>query len=169
MKYSIALVGLCSVLASCNDVKNIANRAVDIAEEPIGKLIDFVPEIEDKIEDMQLYTLENGQKLLSAVSGAAMSYDPSLSDALTTVGDCAHLIVQCSNPPEHSLDDCFRSVRQCTTDTPWEEDKACCPAACYNEYSQQRRSGVEPYPAFDSVLFQNKTCVPGLASLLEEG
>ena len=98
-----------------------------------------------------------------------LEIDPTQRDAITALGACAHWITQCVNPESRSVDDCFRSVPNCTADEPWREAELCCPAQCYAEYADRRRAGEDALAAFDAVLFVDRTCMPGLEQLLKEG
>ena len=70
-------------------------------------------------------------------------------------------------PGVRELDDCMRSVRTCTTSSPWLEPFPCCPQKCQNDYTALRTAGIDPSGALDKVLYVDHTCFPGIANALE--
>lgn len=116
-----------------------------------------------------LPALDNGNTELVAVPGARLEHDGRLKDSLTALGGCVDEVIGCVSPDERSLDDCFRSVRACSTTTPWNEGVACCPAACLQRYGALRATGKPDFDAFRQTLFVEKTCMPGLTDILAGG
>jgi hypothetical protein len=115
-----------------------------------------------------LPTLANGNTRLVEVPGVRLEHDGRLKDSLTALGACVDEVIGCVSPDERSLDDCFRSVRSCSTNEPWNED-ACCPVACLEGYGAQRAAGMAEFDAFRQTLFVEKTCMPGLTEILAGG
>lgn len=105
-------------------------------------------------------------KLLADVSNARVEIDPTQSDALTALGECADLLSYCYAPPSFTLDRCFSTVRSCTTSTPWGEP-ACCPEACHDAFSREVAAGLTPRAALEKVLFREPDCFPGVRAALE--
>lgn len=107
-----------------------------------------------------------GSKLLADVSNARVEIDPTQSDALTALGECADLLSYCYAPPNFTLARCFSSVKGCATQTPWNEP-ACCPAACRDAFTREVAGGLTPNAALDKVLFRDPDCFPGVRAALE--
>jgi hypothetical protein len=106
-----------------------------------------------------------GRITLFEIAGSRLDLDPSQSDAITALGACADLVSYCSE--SSSLDSCVDDARTCTTSTPWNESKACCPSACRDAYHGARNRGASPTSAFDAVWFESPDCFPGVRSALE--
>lgn len=96
------------------------------------------------------------------LGGLQLRIQHDLRDPVTALGECSDWVTSCLKPGERSLDDCFFSAPPCTTKEPWNEPAACCPAECYAQYAQKRRAGAPDEKAFDEVLFEDGSCVPGL-------
>lgn len=105
-------------------------------------------------------------KLLADVSNARVEIDPTQSDALTALGECADLLSYCYAPPSFTLERCFSTVRTCTTSTPWSE-QACCPQACHDAFTREVTAGLTPNAALEKVLFRELDCFPGVRAALE--
>lgn len=105
-------------------------------------------------------------KLLADVSNARVELDPTQSDALTALGQCADLLTYCYAPPAVTLERCFASARTCTTSTPWDEP-ACCPRACHEAFTREVQGGLAPNRALEKVLFLEPDCFPGVRAALE--
>ena len=121
------------------------------------------------LTDSGLPVLANGNTKLIEVPGARLEHDPRLKDALTALGACVDEAIGCVSPDKRSLDECVRVVPKCTTDTPWDEETACCPVACSEGYAALRDAGMEDFEAFRQTLFIDKTCMPGLTEILARG
>ncbi len=50
-----------------------------------------------------------------SVPGASLTNDPTLSDRVTALSDCADMIVDCYNPPARSMDNCVSAAPACKT------------------------------------------------------
>jgi hypothetical protein len=90
-------------------------------------------------------------------------------DAMSVQSECSAMVDGCfhkDNNPRNSYDACFKSAPRCASARPWEENKACCPEACWQRYSDLRRECVDPFSASTRVFFKDH-CVPGTADLLE--
>lgn len=109
----------------------------------------------------------DGKYLLMQLSQAHLEIDPTVRDPLTAVGDCVDQITYCYEPKSRSLDECVRSVRTCSTSTPWTEPLGCCPKACQDGYQKAVDDGLEGKAAFDKVFFEQHDCFPGVADALE--
>ena len=107
-----------------------------------------------------------GNKLLADVANVRVEIDPTQSDALTALGECADLLSYCYAPPNFTLARCFSSVKGCATQTPWAEP-ACCPAACRDAFTREVAAGLAPNAALDKVLFGEPDCFPGVRAALE--
>ncbi|MBE2249397.1 MAG: hypothetical protein IAE78_07585 [Myxococcus sp.] len=105
-------------------------------------------------------------KLLADVANARVEIDPTQSDALTALGECADLLSYCYAPPAFTLARCFTATRTCTTQTPWTE-AACCPAACRDAFTRETNAGLPPNAALEKVLFREPDCFPGVRAALE--
>ena len=140
------------------------------AHPTIGKKVSYAPPPLPDLNALKLKQTETGGYMLFPVdtgeSQGHMEIQDDLRDPLTAVGACTRWIVGCVDPGNRSLDDCARSVPQCTTDKPWEEEAHCCPTSCFDNYATLREAGVEPIDAFDTVYFTNGSCFPGLEELL---
>ena len=119
---------------------------------------------------LKLKQTETGGYMLFPVdtgeSQGHMEIQDDLRDPLTAMGACTRWVVGCVDPGNRSLDDCARSVPQCATDKPWEEETHCCPTSCFDNYATLREAGAEPIDAFDTVYFTDGSCFPGLEELL---
>ena len=140
------------------------------AHPTIGKKVSYTPPALPDLQALKLKETETGGYMLFPVdtgeSQGHMEIQDDLRDPLTAMGACTRWVVGCVDPGNRSLDDCARSVPQCTTDKPWEEEAHCCPTSCFDNYSTLRESGVEPIDAFDTVYFADGSCFPGLKELL---
>ena len=140
------------------------------APSQIGKRVQYTPPALPDLDALNLPETESGGYMLfpvdSGESQGHMEIQKDLRDPLTAVGACTRWIVGCVEPGQRSLDDCARSVPQCTSDKPWEEEAHCCPASCFDSYATLRESGVEPITAFDTIYFADGSCFPGLEDLL---
>lgn len=105
-------------------------------------------------------------KLLADVSNARVELDPTQSDALTALGECADLLSYCYAPPSVSLAQCFDGVRLCATSSPWNEP-ACCPLDCRTAFTREVEAGLSPNAALEKVLFTEPDCFPGVRAALE--
>lgn len=105
-------------------------------------------------------------KLLADVSNARVEIDPTQSDALTALGECADLLSYCYAPPSFTLERCFSTARTCATSTPWME-QACCPQACHDAFTREVTAGLTPKAALEKVLFREPDCFPGVRAALE--
>lgn len=105
-------------------------------------------------------------KLLAEVGNARVELDPTQSDALTALGECADLLTYCYAPPAFTLARCFSTVRLCATSTPWTEPD-CCPADCQTAFTREVAAGLSPNKAFEKVLFLEPDCFPGVRAALE--
>ncbi len=105
-------------------------------------------------------------KLLADVSNARVEIDPTQSDALTALGECADLLSYCYAPPTVTLAQCFATVRLCTTSAPWNE-AACCPLDCRTAFTTAVEAGLSPNAALEKVLFTEPDCFPGVRTALE--
>ena len=105
-------------------------------------------------------------KLLADVSNARVEIDPTQSDALTALGECADLLSYCYAPPSFTLERCFSTARTCTTETPWTE-QACCPQTCRDAFTREVTAGLSPKAALEKVLFREPDCFPGVRAALE--
>ena len=114
----------------------------------------------------QLPTDADGLATGFQADGVQLRFDPAIRDPITALGRCADLVSYCVRPPERTLDACVASARPCAGDRPWEEDAACCPAACQVGYAQARAGGLWPIPAFERVFFDEPTCFPGVVARL---
>jgi hypothetical protein len=76
-------------------------------------------------------------------------------------------VTYCFAPGLRELDDCVRSVRTCTTDTPWLEPLPCCPQKCQDDYATTRTSGLDAPGSLDKVFFADHQCFPGVTAALE--
>lgn len=136
-------------------------------EPPLGNLISFEAPAPVPLSAAGLPTLPNGHVLVSAAPGLNLEADATRKNPATALGRCATWVMSCFDPASRSLDDCMRSSPTCATQTPWNEQAACCPQPCKDAYARARRGGSEPYPAFDTVLYVERGCMPGLVDYLE--
>ncbi|MBE2249086.1 MAG: hypothetical protein IAE78_06005 [Myxococcus sp.] len=141
----------------------------DSSAAPPGKLVTYPARPRVDLSASGLPTLANGNTLLVEVPRARLEHDGRLKDSLTALGACVDEVIGCVSPDERSLDDCFRSVRACSTPTPWNEAAPCCPSACLEGYAAERAAGKADFEAFRQTLFVEKTCMPGLTDLLARG
>lgn len=136
----------------------------------IGKKVQYNPPPLPDLGALKLKQTETGGYMLfpvdSGESQGHMEIQDDLRDPLTAVGACTRWVVGCVDPGNRSLDDCARSVPQCATDKPWEEETHCCPTSCFDNYATLREAGAEPIDAFDTVYFTDGSCFPGLEELL---
>jgi hypothetical protein len=106
----------------------------------------------------------DGRISLLQIAGSRLEINPSLHDPLTALGACADLVTGCYGPTA-PLDSCMASARVCTTAQPWNES-SCCPAACSARYVRERQSGRAPVDAFETVMFRQPDCFPGVSAML---
>ena len=79
----------------------------------------------------------------------------------STAAECSAMVSACSQKsadPGGSIDICFKSAPRCATGRPWEEDKPCCPDACWQKYANLRRQCVNASTASYKSLFESR-CV----------
>ena len=145
-------------------------QTIDRAAPEVGRQVAYTPPPLPDLSALKLPVTETGGYMLFPVdtgeSQGRMEIQDDLRDPLTALGACTRWIVGCVEPGSRSLDDCARSVPQCETDEPWNEEAHCCPASCYDQYAALRRTGVESIAAFDAPYFANASCFPGLEDLL---
>jgi len=136
----------------------------------IGRMVNYTPPALPDLNALKLRQTETGGYMLfpvdSGESQGHMEIQDDLRDPLTALGACTRWIVGCVEPGNRSIDDCARSVPQCTTDKPWEEEAHCCPSSCFDSYATIREAGIESITAFDTVYFADGSCFPGLEELL---
>ena len=109
----------------------------------------------------------DGTYVLMELAQARLEIDPTVRDPITSVGECVDQVTYCFSPGARSLDDCVRSVRTCSSATPWLEPVGCCPKACQEGYAAERTAGTAPAASLDKVFFEKPDCFPGLANALE--
>jgi hypothetical protein len=125
--------------------------------------------IDIKLPSVDLSVLPHdatGRVTLIEIAGSRLDLDPSQSDAITAQGACADLVTYCVSSSS-TLDQCVDGARTCSTSTPWNESKSCCPSACRDAYHEARNGGADPAAAFDRVWFETPDCFPGVRSALE--
>lgn len=135
----------------------------------IGERVDFTPRARPDLSTSGLPVAESGNPVLVAVPGGQLEYDADRRDAITAFAGCVDLVLGCIEPGARRLDDCFRSSPRCATQTPWTEAGPCCAAACYERYATLRVAGTGEFEAFETTMFEEQDCVPGLAQRLVEG
>lgn len=141
MKTSLYVVLLSAfVCAGCDGAKKI--------DLPVPDLKQFLP----------------GGNLLAQIGEARLELDPTVRDPLTGLGACSDLLTYCFEPGVKSLDACASEVTRCSTKEPWNEED-CCPDSCIKAYEDARRS-AEPLAAFDTALYGNGSCYPGVKELV---
>lgn len=146
---------------------------VEVSAEDIGRQVSFEgpPEIDPAVLDT-LPKSDEGRPILIEIPGMRLELDLDRRDPITVLGNCTGWIATCVSPGERSIDDCTRSVPICKTDTPWFEEKICCPAACFEQYRTERLNGSDPLDALEEVYFKDASCFPevtGLRTLQGEG
>ena len=109
---------------------------------------------------------DEGRPILIEIPGARLEIDLERRDPITVLGNCTSWIAACVSPGERSIDDCARSAPVCETNTPWNEEKICCPTSCFEQYRTERLSGSEPIDALDKVYFMDASCFPDVTGLL---
>jgi hypothetical protein len=72
-------------------------------------------------------------------------------DPVFAMARCARMLSGCPQRSENgggrTVDACWASVPTCTTDQPWTESAACCPARCPDLYRRLRQLGYGPRDA----------------------
>lgn len=71
---------------------------------------------------------------------------------------CSAMVSACSqksSDPNSSVDACFKSAPRCTTERPWDEEKACCPQTCWQKFAELRRQCVGASQASYKALFED--------------
>jgi hypothetical protein len=109
----------------------------------------------------------DGKYLLMELAQARLEIDPTVRDPITSVGECVDQVTYCYSPGTRSLAECVRSVRTCSTETPWTEPLGCCPKKCQDGFAAELADGVAPATALDKVFFEKPDCFPGVANALE--
>lgn len=101
-----------------------------------------------------------GRNYVMANEEGTLEYDPKIKDPITALAQCTGWIAQCVRPGVRTVDDCARSVPNCTTTTPWLETASCCPSECFTRYSANRIQGIKPLDAMLKVYFRSGSCIP---------
>lgn len=111
---------------------------------------------------------ENAPK--TADGDAILAYGPSgtaltrmrnpPADPTTALGKCAALVTFCYRKGVGSVDSCMASAPKCATNEPWNEESACCAAACQDKYAQARKGGADEATALTDSLFEAPSCMP---------
>lgn len=132
----------------------------------IGKQVEYTPPPDPDVSSLGLPADPEGRPILISGAGLGLVHDATLRSPVTALGGCTYWVMSCLEPSSRSLDDCFYSVPKCQTVEPWNEDQRCCPTSCFEAYANARLSeGKDPYPAFESVMFRDGSCMPGLQDL----
>jgi hypothetical protein len=109
-----------------------------------------------------------GKPVAIEISDVKIVFDENVHDAIRGFGECKIWIATCINENENrSLDDCSRSVPQCTTSEPWNEAKICCPTECFERYKENRKI-LSPIETFEKVYLEDASCYPGYNQLLKK-
>jgi hypothetical protein len=126
-----------------------------------GACYNWAPPDGDVVVDQPRKT-DSGE-LPHDASGQPVQTFVSKRGPMTVAGACSAMVSACSqksDDPRKSVDACFKSAPRCATEQPWNEEKACCPQACWQIYSDLRRHCVDPSSASYKALFEEH-CVPG--------
>lgn len=91
--------------------------------------------------------------------------DRSIKTPLTARGRCLDLIIDCHSTTDEEQDQCVNHLRRCQTDQPWNENEACCPSACINDYLHERQNGTNSLKAVDATFGPNE-CYPGVEQMI---
>lgn len=129
----------------------------------VGRLVQYEPPPPPDLSPLGLPTDPEGRPVLISGPGLALAYDAEAKDPVTALASCTRWVMSCLDPNSRSLDDCFYSAPRCATQEPWRESAECCPQACFDAYAVARvERALEPYPAFEAVMFRDGSCVPEL-------
>lgn len=129
----------------------------------VGRLVEYEPPPPPDLSRLGVPTDPEGRPVLISGPGLALAYDAEARDPVTALASCTRWVMGCLDPQSRSLDDCFYSAPRCATPEPWKESAECCPQACFDAYAAARvERALEPYPAFEAVMFRDGSCVPEL-------
>lgn len=129
----------------------------------VGQLVQYEPPPPPDLSPLGLPTDPEGRPVLISGPGLALSYDAEARNPITALAGCTRWVMGCLDAASRSLDDCFYSAPRCASLEPWNEGGACCPQACFDAYAVARTErSLEPYPAFEAVMFRDGSCVPEL-------
>jgi hypothetical protein len=106
-----------------------------------------------------------GRPILATVDGTNLTLGEKRVDAIGAAAACRDLGASCVMATG-DLDRCVRTGRTCSTNTPWLESAACCPTACVDAYSEERRLGASPLEADAAVFGSTHECFPGLQEMI---
>jgi hypothetical protein len=154
------------LLAGCateEELTDVAAQACD--ETPIGQWIQFDAPPRPSLD--RYPDLGDGRVLLSREAGVDLVLDSAQRNPVTTLSGCSYWLRSCFEA-HGNLDDCYLSSPRCEGDTPWLDDRLCCPTACYDDYAQRRREGVTPMDAMVAVA-EARSCFPGLDAYVAGG
>jgi len=137
-----------------------------VVPDVIGEEVSYSPPPRPNLAALGLPQNLDGTFALLTPPNAELRIDPTIADPVTAAARCGDWVTGCLAPPARSLDDCARSAPHCTTNRPWDEAAACCPAACFTAYEAKRRQGASAMLAWRQVYRDDGSCFPGLRALL---
>jgi hypothetical protein len=154
------------LLAGCAADDDLTDVAEQACETQIGQWISF--DAPPRPSPLDRYpNVGDGQALVSSAAGVDLVVDIAQRNPVTTLSGCSYWLRECYDA-HGNLDDCYLSSPRCEGDTPWLDDRLCCPQACYDDYAQRRRDGVTPMNAMVAVA-EARTCFPGLDAYVSGG
>jgi hypothetical protein len=156
------------LLAACaTDEADLAETAQECGETPIGQWISFDAPPRPTPEEGRYPKDAANRSIISRGGDVALAIDPTLRSPVTTVSGCNWWLTSCFTAG-NNLDDCYLSSPRCEGDTPWLDDRLCCPQACYDDYAQRRRDGAPPTDAL-LATHEAHSCFPGLDAYIAGG
>lgn len=157
----LVLSVLIVMLTSCLDDGDSSTSSPPESSGAVGKDVEFaLPPVPPNVFANLPKDPTTGNPELISVQGVSLQYDVTQKDKITAIAACSGWISACFKPGVREIDDCARSAPVCKTATPWLEDAACCPAACFERYSVARLAGRPSALAVVENYIDNSTCFP---------
>ncbi len=102
----------------------------------------------------------DGNTPIGTVGNEVVKLGPVTKDPVYAAARCTDLIGHCELVGHRATADCMATARRCATAEPWNEEPACCPGACIDEYARLTAAGDGDADA--KVLGTTHPCFPGL-------
>lgn len=132
----------------------------------LGKSAQKVLAKAPKVDLSLLPGVDGASKLLMDVGQARIEIDPTQSDAITALGECADEVTYCYARGAVDLPGCVEATPTCASATPWTE-ATCCPSDCKTAYAKAVKKGEAPVDAMERIFFLEPDCFPGVRAALE--
>jgi hypothetical protein len=119
----------------------------------------------EPIDSWTLTDAEIARRYEEAAVLATFRFGPQ-DDDQEAADACSSWVASCIatrlSKGNRDIDGCMRSVKTCTTNTPWFE-KTCCAKRCVESYSERRDAGVPDDKALSATFRAWPRCMPRIA------